>query len=71
MPHYFLDLEHGPECIMDVSGCHATDDQEVLNALHEVLDEIAIAPVRLDLSKKTWVMSISDQSGRLVAKVPI
>lgn len=71
MPRYFLDLEQGLECVIDVEGCLATDDSSVLKAVHEVLadynEDLAAERTR----RGEWTMSISDQSGRLVARVPV
>jgi len=71
MPKYFLDLELGAQCIVDVIGCYAVDDTTVLQVLMEVLSELgeSVAPASEDGTRR--IISISDQAGRLVAKIPL
>lgn len=71
MPHYFFDLEQGFECLLDVSGCYADDDAVVLQAIQEVLSDVAEFLESERTLKGNWTMAVSDQSGRLVTKVPI
>ena len=71
MPKYFLDLELGPECMLDVTGCYAADDATFLRILQEVLSEFRQTAGLVPEARVSWVLSISDQAGRLVAKVPI